>query len=145
MPYYSYEYHRDTCAHCGYRLTDRQELWCGERCRQAARSAAKRPWRRVACDLCTNGFNTQDSRKTRCTMGVDTTPGEKCWELQNAEYQAKAEAIDTRDFPACAHCGEEAEYAGTGRHRKYCSDKCRVYAHRARKGRKSTRSVPASA
>lgn len=51
-----------------------------------------------------------------------------------------------RDFPICAHCGVEAGYAGIGRPRKFCSDRCRVAAYRARKrtGIRTPRSVVAA-
>lgn len=157
MPYYDYADHRETCAHCGTRLAARQEMWCGERCRSAARSAARRPLRRVVCELCGEVFVTQNSRKKRCALAsgvdpespryadrhaeadrvADAGPDDPCWELQEAELREEREAENARDFPTCAHCGEGAEYWGTGRHRKYCSDKCRVYAYRARKGRKA--------
>lgn len=157
MPYYDWDNHRDTCEHCGVTLSGRQERWCSERCRQAGRSAAKRPFRTVNCELCGEPFVTQNSRKKRCDLATgmdpsspryteahaerdaiaDAGPKDLCWELQEAEDAVKSAAVDTRDFPECAHCGAEDEYAGTGRHRKYCSDRCRVYAHRAQKGRKT--------
>lgn len=145
MPFYSYDNHRDTCAHCGAKLSARQELWCSDRCRQAARALARRPIRRVTCEVCGNVFTTRDGRKKRCAIGTgddaDAGPGDPCWELQNAADAAEAAAVDARDFPECAHCGQETEYAGTGRHRKYCSGRCRVYAYRARKGRNARTAV----
>ncbi|MBB5493131.1 hypothetical protein NE857_30550 [Nocardiopsis exhalans] len=76
------------------------------------------------------GYSKRDERRDD---NADVFPGDECWTLQKADMRRALEAQQTIDSPLCSHCGEEGEYAGIGRHRKYCSDRCRVAAYRARK------------
>lgn len=131
-------HYNDTCEFCGERLIGEQVLFCSATCRAKHRYYKNRP-RTRACELCGQLMNLRfgDARRRRCSLGTgpdaDAGPDDECWELQNKEATRRAREEDERDFPICAHCGVEAEYAGRGRHRKYCSDRCRVAAYRARK------------
>jgi len=137
--YYPTNGHRnDTCVYCHEALTGEQVLYCSDSCRVKYRYHKDKPRTRI-CEVCGEVMNLRvgNPRRKRCSLGTgpdaDAGPGDECWELQNEEAARKAREIDARDFPICAYCGAEAEYAGRGRHRKYCSDRCRAAAYRARK------------
>ena len=145
------------CAYCGERFGGEQHTFCSASCRAKHRYYRDKP-RVRECEVCGElmDITKGNRRRKRCILSsgidpasshykehhrkldeiADAGPGDLCWELQQREEAERKAAIDKRDYPTCAYCGQEAEYAGIGRHRKYCSDKCRVYAHRARKGRK---------
>ena len=128
----------DTCEFCGERLTGEQVRFCSANCRAKYHYYKDKPRTRT-CEVCGELMNLRigNPRRRRCSLGTgpdaDAGPDDPCWDLQQEEAKRKREAEDARDFPICAHCGAEAEYAGRGRHRKYCSDRCRVAAYRARK------------
>lgn len=138
---------RETCAFCGGELTGEQVLFCSDNCRAKHRYHRNKP-RSRNCEVCGEPMNLRvgNPRRKRCSLGTgpnaDAGPGDECWELQNEADARRNAEKDARDFPLCAHCGEETEYAGTGRHRKYCSDRCRVAAYRARKRAASLREHP---
>ena len=144
-----YRARREECAFCGDPLGGEQSLFCSQNCRVKFRYHENKAKRVHLCEVCKEPLRGLDFRKKRCTLGTgpeaDAGPGDPCWDLQNAEIAANQEAENTRDFPTCLHCGEESEYLGGGdrggRHRKYCSDSCRVAAYRARK-RKGIRRNP---
>ncbi|WP_157995663.1 hypothetical protein [Thermomonospora amylolytica] len=123
---------RDDCANCGEWLDGRQTQWCSERCRtESNRREARRKAGPRYCELCGNPLHYSNPGK-RCRMGEDTVPGELCYEQQHAPYAARRAAEDARWDAVCI-CGINAGWDGVGRPRKYCSTKCRVRAHRARK------------
>lgn len=131
-------YFNTTCDFCGDWLTGEQVRFCSDSCRAKHRYYRDKP-RMRECEVCGELMDLRrgNPRRRRCSLGTgpddDAGPGDPCWELQEAEAERKRAELDARDFPICAHCGAEAEYAGRGRHRKYCSDRCRVAAYRARK------------
>ncbi|MGO9421175.1 hypothetical protein [Roseiarcus sp.] len=81
------------------------------------------------CDDC--GALYLDARSIRYRRGARRCP--TCFARQRYRYVQRARQID-RSYakkkwrPACAHCG--APVVGRS-DRKFCSDKCRVAAHRA--------------
>lgn len=143
MPFRNNQSDRVTCVFCGEWLTGEQVLYCSDSCRVKYRYYKDKPRTRI-CEVCGELMNLRvgNPRRTRCSLGTgpdaDAGPDDPCWDLQQEEAKRKREAEDARDFPICAHCGAEAEYAGRGRHRKYCSDRCRVAAYRARKRASTT-------
>lgn len=133
-------YFNTTCDFCGDWLTGEQVRFCSDSCRAKYRYYRDKP-RMRECEVCGELMDLRrgNPRRKRCSLGdddapdADAGPDDPCWELQNKEATRRAREEDARDFPICAHCGAEGEYAGRGRHRKYCSDRCRVAAYRARK------------
>lgn len=131
-------YFNTTCDFCGDWLTGEQVRFCSDSCRAKYRYYRDKP-RMRKCEVCGELMDLRrgNPRRRRCSLGddpdADAGPDDPCWDLQEEEAKRKFLAEDARDFPICAHCGAEAEYAGRGRHRKYCSDRCRVAAYRARK------------
>lgn len=142
---------RDACDFCGEELTGEQARFCAPRCRTAFRRHGGPMPATRECEVCGAKFTLRDLRQKRCKLNADdgdAGPGDRCWELQEAEAKVKQDAEDARDYPKCLRCGEETEYLGGygkgGRHRKFCSDKCRVYYHREQKGRKRANTPAAS-
>lgn len=138
------------CLACKSDLYGRQQYWCSERCRSTFRAGTHLRVRE--CRFCGEKLDESNFGK-ECRMGsprlpddpryserderrddiADTNLGEHCYEMQAAAEEKELDRLDARDAPICAYCGEEGEYACIGRHRKYCQDRCRVYAYRARK------------
>ena len=147
------------CVACGNEISGKQRYWCSERCRGRFRTGALDRVR--SCRFC-GAILERTNPGRACRMGSPLMPdhpgysvrdealddnadaflGDECWNAQCEEEQRKADAREARDFPTCAHCGKETEYMGGegvgGRHRKFCSATCRVYAHRARKRKART-------
>ena len=157
MAYYGWQHQLDNCEYCDVRLTGYQERYCSSACAMAVRRAAQKPQLRVICELCGELFYTHNTRRKRCRLAsgvnpdsrfynkraakkdhlADAGPGDPCWDLQNEELDALEDTWESWEDPHCEHCGDSIEYGGKGRRPKFCSTKCRVYAHRAKKSMKT--------
>lgn len=67
-----------------------------------------------------------------CSSACRTWARRMGWRIERRGARRNVEK-GARNVLLCAHCGAETECAGPQRHRKYCSDRCRMAAYKARK------------
>ncbi|KAF2778712.1 hypothetical protein STPH1_3374 [Streptomyces sp. OM5714] len=135
VPHYPAHSHAENCLRCDTPLTGRSERWCSNACRQAAYRASKRPTvEHKTCTACGAPFRPARPGQEVCAYSREADL--YCKAVQDEQYE---DAIDEREAKMnadCQWCLKPTGWAGVGRVRKYCSDRCKVAAHRARKALK---------
>jgi predicted nucleic acid-binding Zn ribbon protein len=143
------EYHL-TCIVCDKDLKDKQRSYCSATCNTTASRRTRWERRRIElglpehkpCAACGRKMYVTSPRKVRC--GENDPFYEPCIEARQttrdeaeaASERARNDRMDAATFKDCERCGEEiykdSEYMG-GPVPRFCSTRCRVAAHRAKK------------
>ncbi|MFD5191334.1 hypothetical protein ACFWMU_24870 [Streptomyces sp. NPDC058357] len=143
------EYHI-TCLVCDKPLKDKQRMYCSATCNTYMSRRVRWDAKRIAlglpehkpCASCGQKMYVTSPRKARC--GENDPFYEPCIEarqtarneVEAAAERARNDRMDDATFKECERCGEDiykdSEYMG-GPVPRFCSTRCRVAAHRAKK------------
>jgi hypothetical protein len=134
---------REDCIECGNWLPDTSaqgrrvradRLYCSANCRVNARRRANYvPPAEKVCRLCGDTFRPLRGKQTYCDIDQAS---KECRELQEQHKENQAQqALDAEDArweAVCARegCEDSTGWTGSGRPRRFCSDRCKTANYR---------------